>query len=130
MKRNKTPLLADAVTKCPTGIRGLDEITFGGLPKGRPTLVCRSAGAGKTLLGMEFLVRGAAQYHEPGVCISFEETSGELISNVASIGFDVKKLIAQKKLEIDFIYLDRSEIPASRSGGRFDWREARVARQC
>ncbi len=110
MKRNATPVIADAVLKCPTGIRGLDEITFGGLPKGRTTLVCGSAGAGKTLLGMEFLARGAAQYGEPGVCISFEETADELISNVASIGFDIKKLVAQKKLVIDFVYLDRSEI--------------------
>jgi circadian clock protein KaiC len=75
--------------KCPTGIRGLDEITLGGLPRGRPTLVCGSAGCGKTLLGMEFLVRGATQFDEPGVCLSFEETEAELTSNVASLGFDI-----------------------------------------
>lgn len=96
--------------KCPTGIQGLDEITAGGLPQGRPTLVCGSAGCGKTLLGMEFLVRGATEFQEPGVCISFEESPEELSANVASLGFDIDKLMAQKKLAIDFIYLERSLI--------------------
>lgn len=93
-----------------TGIRGLDEITLGGLPRGRPTLVCGSAGCGKTLLGMEFLVRGATEFNEPGVCLSFEETAGELTSNVASLGFDLATLIKHKKLAIDHIYLERSLI--------------------
>jgi circadian clock protein KaiC len=94
--------------KCLTGIKGLDEITFGGLPQGRPTLVCGSAGCGKTLLGMEFLVRGATEYNEPGVCLSFEETAAELTANVASLGFAVDDLIARKKLIIDFVFLERS----------------------
>src|ERR1035437_6769681 len=90
--------------KCPTGIHGLDEVTLGGLPRGRPTLVCGAAGCGKTLLGMEFLVRGARDFGEPGVCLSFEETSEELTSNVASLGFDLGALIAKKKLLIDHVY--------------------------
>ena len=105
----KTESAAATLPKCPTGIQGLDEITFGGLPKGRTTLVCGSAGCGKTLLGMEFLVRGAMEFNEAGVCISFEETDDELISNVASLGFDVA-LVAKKKLAIDYIYLERSLI--------------------
>jgi circadian clock protein KaiC len=93
-----------------TGIYGLDEITGGGLPKGRPTLICGNAGCGKTLLAMEFLVRGATDYKEPGVFISFEETEQELISNVSSLGFDLEKLMADNKLFIDHIHLERSEI--------------------
>ena len=106
----KTESAAATLPKCPTGIQGLDEITFGGLPKGRTTLVCGSAGCGKTLLGMEFLVRGAMEFNEAGVCISFEETDDELIRNVASLGFDVAALVAKKKLAIDYIYLERSLI--------------------
>jgi circadian clock protein KaiC len=96
--------------KCPTGIHGLDEITLGGLPRGRPTLVCGGAGCGKTLFGMEFLVRGATKFDEPGVCISFEETAAELTSNVASLGFDLADLIARKKLAIDHVHIERSLI--------------------
>ena len=92
------------------GIQGLDEVTFGGLPRGRPTLVCGSAGCGKTLLGMEFLVRGATQYNEPGVCISFEETAEELAQNMGSLGFDVNALISQKKLAIDYVQIERSMV--------------------
>jgi circadian clock protein KaiC len=98
------------LSKCATGIRGLDEITFGGLPKGRPTLVCGSAGCGKTLLGMEFLIRGAVDFNEPGVCLSFEETEDEIGKNVASLGFDVASLVSQKKLEIDHVHLERNLI--------------------
>jgi len=98
-----------ALAKASTGIKGLDEITFGGLPKGRPTLVCGSAGCGKTLLGMEFLVRGT-QFGEPGVCITFEERVEDLIANVASLGFDLPRLIAEKKLRLDHVQLDRSQI--------------------
>ena len=98
----------DGISKCPTGIQGLDEVTFGGLPRGRPTLVCGGAGCGKTLLGMEFLVRGATQYNEPGVCISFEETGEELAQNMRSLGFDVNALISQKKLAIDYVQIERS----------------------
>jgi circadian clock protein KaiC len=107
-KTKKTEILPVGLPKCPTGIHGLDEITLGGLPRGRPTLVCGSAGCGKTLLGMEFLVRGAMEFGEPGVCLSFEETGEELSSNVASLGFDLASLIKRKKLVIDHVYLDRS----------------------
>jgi len=100
----------EELPKCQTGIRGLDEITDGGIPKGRPTLVCGSAGCGKTLLAMEFLVRGAAQFNEPGVFMSFEESSEELAQNVASLGFDLKDLAARKKLYIDQVRIERSEI--------------------
>jgi circadian clock protein KaiC len=93
-----------------TGIPGFDEITRGGLPAGRPTLICGSAGAGKTLFAMEFLVRGATLFDEPGVFISFEETSQELATNVASLGFDINKLIEDKKLVLDYVFIERSEI--------------------
>lgn len=100
----------EGLQKCQTGIRGLDEITDGGLPKGRPTLVCGSAGCGKTLLAMEFLVRGAVQYKEPGVFMSFEESSEELVQNVASLGFDLKDLEARKMMSLDHVRIERSEI--------------------
>jgi len=109
-KTKKIEILPASLPKCPTGIHGLDDITLGGLPRGRPTLVCGGAGCGKTLLGMEFLVRGATQFDEPGVCLSFEETSEELASNVASLGFDLADLIKRKKLVIDHVYLDRTLI--------------------
>ena len=86
-----------AFAKTPSGIRGLDEITFGGLPKGRPTLIAGGPGSGKTLMSMEFLVRGAIDFNEPGVFMAFEETSEELAQNVASLGFDLKELIAEKE---------------------------------
>lgn len=98
------------LAKAPTGIQGLDEITGGGLPKGRPTLVCGSAGCGKTLLAMEFLVRGALEFDEPGVFMAFEETAKDLTQNVASLGFDLDGLIANNKLVLDFVYIERSEI--------------------
>ena len=85
------------IAKCPTGIRGLDEITDGGLPRGRPTLVCGGAGCGKTLLAMEFLVRGAREFDEPGVFMAFEETAEELAENVASLGFDLDGLVAPQE---------------------------------
>src|SRR5665647_2162855 len=96
--------------KTPTGILGLDEITGGGLPKGRPTLVCGGAGCGKTLLAMEFLVRGVTEFNEPGVFMAFEETPKDLTENVASLGFDLKDLVARKKIVLDFVYVERSEI--------------------
>jgi circadian clock protein KaiC len=98
------------LSKSLTGIQGFDEITFGGLPKGRPTLVCGGAGCGKTLFGMEFLVRGATMFNEPGVFMSFEETNEELIVNVSSLGFDLEKLIKNKKIALDHVHIERSEI--------------------
>lgn len=98
------------IDKAPTGIRGFDEITHGGLPRGRPTLVCGSAGCGKTLFGLEFLVRGATQFDEPGAVVSFEENVEELTKNVAALGFDLDELIAEKKLVIDYVHVERSEI--------------------
>jgi circadian clock protein KaiC len=101
---------AAALPKTPTGIQGLDEITFGGLPKGRPTLICGSAGCGKTLLSIEFLVHGATQFNEPGVLMAFEETEEDLTKNVASLGYDLKDLVDRKKLVIDYVHIERSEI--------------------
>ncbi len=98
------------LAKAPTGIAGLDEITFGGLPRGRPTLVCGSAGCGKTLFAMEFLIRGATEFREPGVFMAFEETTEELTQNVRSLGFDLDKLVRQKKLALDFVRVERNEI--------------------
>jgi circadian clock protein KaiC len=106
-----------SLRKAPTGIQGLDEVTGGGLPAGRPTLICGSAGCGKTLLAMEFLVRGATEFGEPGVFIAFEETEEELVQNVRSLGFDLAKLIARKKMAIDYIHIERSEIEET---GEFD----------
>ena len=96
--------------KARTGIQGLDEITGGGVPSGRPTLVSGGAGSGKTLFGLEFLVRGATQYNEPGVFISFEETIPDLTKNAASLGFDLGRLVADKKLFLDHVHISRSEI--------------------
>ena len=109
---NSKPVSAARILlpKAPTGIQGLDEITGGGLPKGRPTLICGSAGCGKTLLAMEFLVRGATQFNEPGVFMAFEETIKDLTKNVASLGFDLDSLVADKKIVLDFVYIERSEI--------------------
>jgi circadian clock protein KaiC len=106
MKEKSRPGLSKALT----GISGLDEITLGGLPRGRPTLICGGAGCGKTLFGIEFLVRGATEFGEPGVCISFEESAYDLAMNVASLGFNLEKLQRTKKLVIDHIYIDKSEI--------------------
>jgi circadian clock protein KaiC len=103
-------LVSQALPKSPTGIKGLDEIIGGGLPKGRPTLVCGGTGCGKTLLAIEFLVRGATEFNEPGVFMAFEETVEELTQNVRSLGFDLPDLIARKKLAMDYVHVERSEI--------------------
>jgi circadian clock protein KaiC len=116
-KRPKSPSPATRLPKCPTGIQGLDEITGGGLPRGRPTLVCGGAGCGKTLLAAEFLVRGAAQFDEPGVLMAFEETEAELKANVASLGFDLAGLIQRKKIVLDYVHIERSEVQDS---GEYD----------
>lgn len=96
--------------KTPTGIPGLDEITGGGLPAGRSTLVCGAPGSGKTLLGATFLVHGAVRYNEPGVLMSFEENAQDLADDVASLGFDLPRLTDEKKIVIDYVQIDRSEI--------------------
>ncbi len=100
----------DVLQKCPTGIRGLDEITKGGLPRGRPTLICGGAGAGKTLFAMEFLMRGAMDYGEPGVFMTFEETPEDLAKNFLSLGFDLNDMIARGLIETDHVRIARSEI--------------------
>ncbi len=104
------PPAAPSLPKAPTGIQGLDEVTGGGLPQGRPTLLCGSPGCGKTLLAMEFLVRGAVNFGEPGVFMAFEENTEELATNFASLGYDLKALVAQKKLVLEFVHIERSEI--------------------
>jgi circadian clock protein KaiC len=96
--------------KAPTGIPGLDALTGGGLPKGRPTLLCGGPGCGKTLLAMEFLVRGATEFGEPGVFMAFEENPGELAKNFASLGHDLKALVAERRLVLDFVRIEHSEI--------------------
>jgi circadian clock protein KaiC len=105
LKMSRTPL-----PKTPTGIEGLDEVTGGGLPKGRTTLVCGSAGCGKTLLAMEFLVNGALQQGEPGVCMEFEEATEKLEANVRSLGLDLRELVKRKKLLVDHVRIERNEI--------------------
>jgi circadian clock protein KaiC len=110
MKKTESKSLLKHLLKSPTGIQGFDEITGGGLPTGRPTLVCGGAGCGKTLFGMEFLVRGATQFNKPGVFMSFEETNEELIKNVASLGFDLVDLVRNKKIALDHVQIERSEI--------------------
>ncbi len=119
MKKNVARLSSSAtrLPKCPTGIQGLDEITDGGLPRGRPTLVCGGAGCGKTLMAAEFLVRGAMQFDEPGVFMAFEETEAELTANVASLGFDLTGLVRRKKIAFDYVHIERSEV---QEGGEYD----------
>jgi circadian clock protein KaiC len=101
---------ARSLPKAPTGIQGLDEIMGGGLPRGRPTLICGSAGCGKTLFGMEFLVKGVTQFGEPGVFMAFEETEEELTQNVKSLGFDLDRLAEAGQFAVDYVHVDRSEI--------------------
>src|SRR5579872_5915744 len=114
-RKSSAPALGASVhlTKTPTGIGGLDDLTLGGLPTGRPTLLCGSAGCGKTLFGMTFLVNGAAKFGETGVFMSFEEREQDLAANVHSLGFDLDKLIADKKLVIDYVRIERAEIEES-----------------
>ncbi len=107
-KKKKT--VPPGLEKTPTGISGLDEITLGGLPKGRPILVCGNAGCGKTLLSMEYIVRGIMEFNEPGVFLAFEESEKELATNVASLGFDLDDLVARNKLALDQVRVERTEI--------------------
>ena len=116
----KTELITEAkslLPKSPTGISGFDEVTEGGLPKGRPSLVCGGPGSGKTLFAMEFLVKGATEFNEPGVFVAFEETPEELAKNVKSLGFDLEDLVRQKKLVLDHVHIERSEIEVT---GEYD----------
>lgn len=108
---------ARSIDKAPTGIHGLDEVTGGGLPRGRPTLICGSAGCGKTLLAMEFLIRGATEFGEPGVFFAFEETAEELAQNVRSLGFDLDALAEKNMISVDHIRIERNEIEEA---GEFD----------
>src|SRR5262245_43215856 len=96
--------------KTPTGISGLDEVTNGGFPTGRPILICGSAGSGKTLFAAEFIVKGITDYNENGVIMTFEETGKDLTKNLNSLGFDLEKLQEQKKLRLDYVRVERSEI--------------------
>src|SRR5256884_8694750 len=107
--RNGSRPAARRLAKAPTGIPGLDEITNGGLPRGRPTLVCGGAGCGKTLLAVEFLVQGALEYDEPGVFMSFEETTDDLVENAQSLGFDLRRLRARRRLLLDYVQLERDK---------------------
>ncbi|HYG39720.1 MAG TPA: circadian clock protein KaiC [Cytophagales bacterium] len=112
MNNNKRQSISKNFTfpKAMTGIPGMDEITEGGLPKGRPTLICGGAGCGKTLFAIEFLVNGITEFGEPGVFMAFEETKEELTANVASLGFDLEQLEREKRLKIDHVHVERSEI--------------------
>ena len=110
MPRTKPTVVRPQLAKAPTGIQGLDQVTGGGLPKGRVTLLCGSAGCGKSLFAMEFLVHGAVRYGEPGVYMDFEETEKKLAANVASLGFDLPQLARRKKLLVDFVSVERHRI--------------------
>src|SRR6185312_1801234 len=110
MPRAKPRSVRPSLAKTPTGIQGLDEVTGGGLPKGRVSLVCGNAGCGKSLLAMEFLVHGALRYGEPGVCMNFEETEEKLTANVASLGFNLRELAKRKMLLVDYVFIERSQI--------------------
>jgi circadian clock protein KaiC len=96
--------------KARTGIAGFDEITKGGVPQGRPTIVCGGPGCGKTMFAVEFLVRGATEFGEPGVLMTFEETAAEMNKNVKSLGFDLDDLAARKRLVMDYVHLEPAEI--------------------
>src|SRR4029077_6156625 len=108
--KNGQPRVGVGLDKAPTGIRGLDEISGGGLPRGRTTIVCGGPGCGKTMLGLEFLVRGIQEFGEPGVLLTFEETPQEMTRNVASLGFDLEALTRRKKLFLDYVRIEPSEI--------------------
>ncbi len=111
MARRPRPAVRRAsVRKCPTGIRGLDEITDGGLPRGRTTLVCGGPGCGKTLFAAQFIIQGSVRHDEPGVIMCFEETAEELAQNTASLGYDLRDLIRRRRLAVDHVRIERSEI--------------------
>lgn len=116
-KRAKSIASSDRLVKVPTGIAGFDEITGGGLPAGRPTLICGSAGCGKSLMATEFLVRGALEYGEPGVLMTFEESEADIRKNVSSLGFNIAEMVARKQILLDHVFINRSEIEES---GEYD----------
>ena len=115
--KGKTYLSGATLIKSPTGIQGLDEITGGGLPKGRPTLIAGAAGCGKTVFAMEFLVNGATRFNESGVFVSFEEPVEDLVKNFASLGYDLNGLSNRNKMITDYIHIERSEIEVT---GEYD----------
>ena len=106
----RDPTTPPTLPKAPTGISGFDEVTYGGLPAGRPTLICGAAGCGKTLFGVTFLVNGATLCGEPGVFVSFEERAEDIAANVASLGYSLDRLVADKAIAIDHVHVERSEI--------------------
>jgi circadian clock protein KaiC len=110
VRPTEMPRDAHQLEKARTGIAGFDEITNGGVPKGRPTIACGGPGCGKTMFAVEFLVRGAMEFGEPGVLMTFEETTEAMIQNVASLGFDLKDLVARKKLVMDYVHIEPAEI--------------------
>jgi circadian clock protein KaiC len=103
------PISPATLPKTPTGIPGFDDITFGGLPAGRPSLICGAAGSGKTLFATTFLVNGAQQFGETGVFMSFEERAADLSANVASLGYDLEGLVAAGKIIVDYVRVERGE---------------------
>ncbi|MBC7427850.1 MAG: KaiC 1, partial [Bacteriovorax sp.] len=111
--KKKSTSNPDELQKCPTGIKGLDEITEGGLPKNRTTLISGGSGSGKTLLGIDFLINGAINFKEPGIFMSFEETEEELYKDVASLNLDLKKLVSQKKILFEYVVLERRDVQES-----------------
>src|SRR3981081_1900128 len=110
LRNGKSSLKTNLLEKSLTGIVGFDEVTNGGVPAGRPTIVCGGPGCGKTMFALEFLVRGATEFNEPGVLMTFEETSEEMTKNVASLGFDLKGLVARKKLVLEYVRIEPAEI--------------------
>ena len=110
LPKKKSPSNDNQLPKCLTGIKGFDEITEGGLPRNRTTLVSGGTGSGKTLLGIDFLIKGATSFKEPGIFMSFEETEDELYNDVASLNLNLKRLVSQKKILIDFVPLERGDI--------------------
>ncbi len=106
----KRKLKRKQLEKCPTGITGFDLVTEGGLPKNRTTLISGGPGSGKTLLGIDFLIKGARDFNEPGVLMSFEESATELILDVASLNFDLAGLVARKKIALEYVVLQRKDV--------------------
>ena len=109
IKKKNIPKL-NKLHKCLTGIKGFDEVTEGGLPKNRITLISGGAGSGKTLFGIDFLINGALNYKEHGVFMSFEETPDELYKDVASLNLDLKVLVSQKKIALEHVVLERKDV--------------------